>query len=63
MGQVAAVRPASAIDAASLSGVVEAELATFITKARLVTPDQRLKANRSATFTRCSPTPIRPRRR
>ncbi len=45
LGQVAAVRQASAIDAASLSGVVKAELATFITKARLVTPDQQLQAN------------------
>ena len=45
LGQVAAVRPASVIDAASLSGVIKAELATFITKARLVTPDQQLQAN------------------
>ena len=45
LGQVAAVRPAAVNDAASLSGVVKAELATFITKARLVTPDQQLQAN------------------
>ena len=45
LGQVAAVRPASVIDAASLTGVVKAELATFITKARFVTPDQQLQAN------------------
>ena len=45
LGQVAAVRQASAIDAASLTAVVKAELATFITKARLVTPDQQLQAS------------------
>ena len=45
LGQVAAVRPAAVIDAASLSGVVKAELAGFITKARMVTPDQQLQAN------------------
>jgi type IV secretory pathway TrbF-like protein len=45
LGQVAAVRQASAIDAASLTSVVKAELATFIVKARLVTPDQQLQAN------------------
>ena len=45
LGQVAAVRQASAIDAANLTAVVKAELATFIAKARLVTPDQQLQAN------------------
>ena len=45
LGQVAAVRQASTIDAASLTAVIKAELATFITKARLVTPDQQLQAN------------------
>ena len=45
LGQVAAVRQASVIDAANLTAVVKAELATFITKARLVTPDQQLQAN------------------
>ena len=45
LGQVGAVRQASVIDAANLTAVVKAELATFITKARLVTPDQQLQAN------------------
>lgn len=45
LGQVAAVRPGSAIDAGNLTAVIKAELATFITKARLVTPDQQLQAN------------------
>ena len=45
LGQVAAVQPASAIDAANLTAVIKAELATFITKARLVTPDQQLQAS------------------
>ncbi len=45
LGQVAAVRQASVIDSANLTAVIKAELATFITKARLVTPDQQLQAN------------------
>ncbi|MBE7157355.1 MAG: conjugal transfer protein TrbF [Rhodospirillales bacterium] len=44
LGQVAAVRQASAIDPASLTSVTKAELASFITRARLVTPDQQLQA-------------------
>ncbi len=45
LGQVAAVRQASVIDATNLSAVIKAQLASFITKARLVTPDQQLQAN------------------
>lgn len=45
LGQVGAIRQASVIDPANLDTVKKAMLASFITKARLVTPDQQLQAN------------------
>ncbi len=45
LGQVGAIQQASVINGANLNLVVKASVASFITKARLVTPDQQLQAN------------------
>jgi type IV secretion system protein VirB5 len=44
LGQVAAIQSASAIDETNLPNVIKAMLASFIARARMVTPDQMLQA-------------------